>query len=136
MKKFTILMMMLLVTAAFSTVYSQNENPAPTPKPEHGKKFVDKNGDGYNDNAPDHDGDGIPNGLDPDFLGAKVQKNKFVDLDGDGIKDNVGKGKKNKKGFGNNSGKGKGLNMQGENPEQGTGKSGQKSNRGYRGGNK
>ncbi|MBX3007961.1 MAG: hypothetical protein KF816_08030 [Melioribacteraceae bacterium] len=134
MKKFTILMMLLLVTATFSTIYSQNETP--TPKPEHGKKFIDKNGDGYNDNAPDHDGDGIPNGLDPDFKGAKMQKNKFVDLDGDGINDNAGKGRKSKKGFGNNSGKGKGLKMQDETTEQGTGKSGQKSNRGYRGGNK
>jgi hypothetical protein len=29
--------------------------------------FVDMNGDGFNDNAPDHDGDGIPNGQDPDW---------------------------------------------------------------------
>ena len=31
---------------------------------DHSKAFVDLDGDGYNDNAPDHDGDGIPNGLD------------------------------------------------------------------------
>ncbi len=30
--------------------------------------FVDMNGDGFNDNAPDHDGDGIPNGQDPDWI--------------------------------------------------------------------
>lgn len=29
--------------------------------------FIDEDGDGFNDNAPDHDGDGIPNGIDPDF---------------------------------------------------------------------
>jgi len=29
--------------------------------------FIDENGDGFNDNAPDHDGDGIPNRIDPDF---------------------------------------------------------------------
>ncbi len=29
--------------------------------------FLDENGDGYNDLAPDADGDGIPNGLDPDY---------------------------------------------------------------------
>ncbi len=29
--------------------------------------FVDENGDGFNDLAPDADGDGIPNGLDPDY---------------------------------------------------------------------
>ncbi len=35
--------------------------------------FIDKNGDGYNDNAPDHDNDGIPNGLDPDYKGKKFR---------------------------------------------------------------
>jgi len=29
--------------------------------------FVDEDGDGFNDLAPDADGDGIPNGLDPDY---------------------------------------------------------------------
>ena len=33
-----------------------------------GHGFVDENGDGYNDNAPDADGDGIPNGRDEDFV--------------------------------------------------------------------
>lgn len=33
-----------------------------------GKNFIDLNGDGINDNAPDADGDGIPNGLDPDWV--------------------------------------------------------------------
>ncbi len=56
----------------------------------HGKGFVDLDGDGYNDNAPDHDGDGIPNGLDPDYRKGKMRG--FVDLDGDGINDNAGFG--------------------------------------------
>lgn len=30
--------------------------------------FVDENGDGINDLAPDADGDGIPNGMDDDFV--------------------------------------------------------------------
>ncbi len=33
-----------------------------------GINFIDADGDGYNDNAPDHDGDGIPNGMDDDFV--------------------------------------------------------------------
>ena len=33
----------------------------------HGAGFVDLNGDGINDNAVDSDGDGIPNGQDPDY---------------------------------------------------------------------
>jgi hypothetical protein len=57
------------------------------------QQFIDKNGDGYNDNAPDHDGDGIPNGLDSDWQKLKENKNKkrlrFIDLDGDGINDNL-----------------------------------------------
>ena len=55
-------------------------------KKESNQKFVDLDGDGFNDNAPDHDGDGIPNGLDPDW---QKQQAKFVDLDGDGINDNT-----------------------------------------------
>ena len=56
----------------------------------HQQHFVDKDGDGYNDNAPDHDGDGIPNRLDPDW--KKRQKSSrppFVDLNGDGVNDNL-----------------------------------------------
>ncbi|MBU0984265.1 MAG: hypothetical protein KKA42_10380 [candidate division Zixibacteria bacterium] len=33
-----------------------------------GSHFIDLDGDGFNDNAPDHDGDGIPNGLDEDWI--------------------------------------------------------------------
>ncbi|MCF8373866.1 MAG: hypothetical protein K9H64_19745 [Bacteroidales bacterium] len=55
--------------------------------------FIDLNGDGFNDNALDADGDGIPNGQDADYTGAKARKGHgakgFVDLDGDGINDNA-----------------------------------------------
>ncbi len=54
--------------------------------------FVDKNGDGYNDYAPDADGDGIPNGMDPDYVGSQKRQGNgkgFVDADGDGINDNA-----------------------------------------------
>jgi hypothetical protein len=54
--------------------------------------FVDENGDGYNDNAPDIDGDGIPNGMDEDYVGSQMRKGNgkgFVDADGDGINDNA-----------------------------------------------
>ena len=58
----------------------------------HGAGFVDENGDGYNDNAPDHDGDGIPNGQDPDYVPVNPDQGKrfggFIDEDGDGINDN------------------------------------------------
>ena len=36
--------------------------------------FIDENGDGFNDLAPDADGDGIPNGLDPDWRRSKAHR--------------------------------------------------------------
>jgi hypothetical protein len=63
------------------------------PKNQNKTGFVDENGDGYNDNAPDHDGDGIPNGRDEDYTGSKNRKGNsskgFVDADGDGVNDNA-----------------------------------------------
>lgn len=62
---------------------------------QQGNGFIDLNGDGYNDNAPDADGDGIPNGLDPDYLppqdcdGDGNGNGNFVDEDGDGFNDNA-----------------------------------------------
>lgn len=57
------------------------------------KGFVDEDGDGFNDNALDSDGDGIPNGMDPDYEGAMARKGAhskgFIDEDGDGINDNA-----------------------------------------------
>jgi len=55
-----------------------------------GAGFVDENGDGYKDNAPDRDGDGIPNRLDPDYVPNNPDQAKgrgFIDEDGDGIND-------------------------------------------------
>ena len=54
--------------------------------------FVDANGDGINDNAPDHDGDGIVNHEDPDYkpLGqgrGRGARGQFVDENADGIND-------------------------------------------------
>ncbi len=88
---------------------------------QHGKNFVDENGDGYNDNAPDHDADGIPNGVDPDYDGPKVRSgNKgFIDENGDGINDNQGmkRGGKGKRGYG----PGDGTGNSGVRPQDGTG---------------
>ncbi len=57
------------------------------------KGFVDANGDGINENALDADGDGIPNGKDLDYTGAKTRNGDnskgFVDANGDGINDNA-----------------------------------------------
>jgi hypothetical protein len=75
----------------------QNQNQGDTRNREqnrviHGPNFIDNNLDGYNDNAPDHDKDGIPNGQDSDYTraGKGGQTGNFVDIDGDGIADNAG----------------------------------------------
>jgi len=93
---FTVSVGVLLFTTI--DVFAQNSTKIKKGKQQkHGTGFVDLDGDGYNDNAPDDDGDGIPNGLDPDY--EKKSKNGFVDLDGDGINDNAGFGKRKSKAF-------------------------------------
>ena len=79
---------------SLNNLFAQDTTRAEKNQVQHGQHFIDKNGDGYNDNAPDHDGDGIPNGLDPDWQKFNAEKGKkkrwrFIDLDGDGINDNV-----------------------------------------------
>ncbi|UCE05761.1 MAG: hypothetical protein JSW07_19555, partial [bacterium] len=91
---------------------------------QHGYRFVDENGDGYNDNAPDADGDGIPNGLDPDYNGPKNRRGKgtkgYVDADGDGINDNIQAGQRGK-GRKGGYGPGDGTGNKGVGPKDGTG---------------
>lgn len=79
------LVAMFLTFVSFSAdSFAQNGN--------HGAGFVDENGDGYNDNAPDHDGDGIPNGVDPDYVPLNPDRGNrfggFIDENGNGINDN------------------------------------------------
>jgi hypothetical protein len=87
------LMAFVLFYAAPTALAQSEEKPQEEPTAEHGPNFVDENGDGYNDNAPDEDGDGIPNGQDPDYEKAGTGKGNtgtgFVDENGDGINDNA-----------------------------------------------
>lgn len=126
MKKLLYLFAIAAVTLAYTNVFAQEEPTEPTeptPPAVHGTHFVDEDGDGYNDNAPDHDGDGIPNGVDDDYTPPGLQNGKkgFVDLDGDGINDNAGQGNrgagKGKGGYGPKDGTGN----QGVGPKDGTG---------------
>lgn len=91
--KFILFFSLIIFISVTSNLAAQDSTKSTEKKIEHGQNFVDEDGDGYNDNAPDHDGDGIPNGLDPDWLKLKKEKNKakhrFVDRDGDGIDDNL-----------------------------------------------
>ena len=71
--------------------FAQDQAQKATTKTAHGRAFVDNNGDGYNDLAADFDGDGIPNGQDPDFVrrgnGRGVGLRGYIDQNGDGIND-------------------------------------------------
>lgn len=80
----------VVTAAATHTVYAQETETTV----EHGAGFVDADGDGYNDNAPDTDGDGVPNGQDSDYAGSgrgssNGHGRRFVDEDGDGFNDNA-----------------------------------------------
>ena len=66
----TLIAMISLLAASASA-----QDTDPVTDPTHGSgnghgicQFIDENGDGFNDLAPDADGDGIPNGLDPDYV--------------------------------------------------------------------
>jgi len=78
--------------------------------------FVDENGDGFNDLAPDADGDGIPNGMDPDYVRP---------LDGSGQRFGFGGGMAQKgmtdMDAGHRFGPGDGTGFGGHGPADGTG---------------
>ncbi len=99
MKRFNVLLSVFAIALglAVAPVYAQDGDDQPEQPVEdvqHGPNFIDADGDGFNDNAPDHDGDGIPNGMDEDYesigRGARNAGQGFVDVNGDGINDNAG----------------------------------------------
>jgi hypothetical protein len=125
MKKFllSVLLTGAFMILSFSSLYAQDSTK--TEKKEepvkHEQHFIDEDGDGYNDNAPDHDRDGIPNGLDPDWqkLHQEQRKQRFVDLDGDGINDNIHMNEDSKNGDGQNlHGEKKGSSLDNKSKEQ------------------
>ncbi|HPF69108.1 MAG TPA: hypothetical protein PLQ13_00440 [Candidatus Krumholzibacteria bacterium] len=61
MRTFFIIFAILMLSAGFAA--AQGFGPG-----DGTCNFIDEDGDGYNDLAPDADGDGIPNGLDPDYV--------------------------------------------------------------------
>ena len=68
MKHSIILLMAILLTALLA-VGANAQDGGPRNGEGNGVcQFIDEDGDGFNDLAPDADGDGIPNGLDPDYV--------------------------------------------------------------------
>ena len=75
--------------------------------------YTDEDGDGFNDLAPDADGDGIPNGLDPDYVKPEDgsgfqygwgQTDELFGHFGEGAGDGVGDGNMNQYGPGDGTG--------------------------------
>ncbi len=64
----TLTWMLPLLLLAAAGAYAQDDAAPAEPRGNGVCQFVDADGDGFNDLAPDHDGDGIPNGLDPDWV--------------------------------------------------------------------
>lgn len=91
--------------------------------------FLDENGDGFNDLAPDADGDGIPNGLDPDYVPAADGSGmSWGPGDGTGCEDGetmkmhqYGEGEGAGAGTGGGFGPGDGTGLDGTGPADGTG---------------
>ena len=77
----------IIVIIGILVIFADNNLYAQQKQHKRAKIFIDANGDGYNDNAPDHDGDGIPNGLDPDYSKKQNRKMHYIDANGDGIND-------------------------------------------------
>ncbi len=71
MKKTTMTLLVATLLAgnalAEDTQLQTPTETAPATAIKHGPNFVDLDGDGFNDNAPDFDQDGIPNGMDSDW---------------------------------------------------------------------
>ena len=66
MRTTTILTALAILLLVGATAWAQA--PGQPQDGNHGFcRFIDENGDGFNDLAPDDDGDGIPNGMDPDW---------------------------------------------------------------------
>ncbi|RLD13609.1 hypothetical protein DRI50_06810 [candidate division KSB1 bacterium] len=97
MKRFFLFLLIFLFGQAMlqsGLLYAQDSTRVHQRKGNKRIPFVDKNGDGYNDLLPDHDGDGIPDIMDPDWHKKQKRKHhRFIDLDGDGINDLIFTGK-------------------------------------------
>jgi hypothetical protein len=85
------ILLFIAISTVIGTGYTQDTTKI---APSHGRHFIDLDGDGYNDNAPDHDGDGIPNGLDPDWQRRKGGRGRgrrfqYINFEGTMAEDTV-----------------------------------------------
>lgn len=88
----TATLLMLISLLAVAAYAQDSDDPVAMPGNGNGVcQFIDEDGDGFNDLAPDDDGDGIPNGLDPDYVrpedgtGNQFKWGLTIDLFGEGV---------------------------------------------------
>ncbi|MBU8871010.1 MAG: hypothetical protein KOO60_09140 [Gemmatimonadales bacterium] len=125
MNRPTMIMLTVLLTGLLAVTANAQEFGPGQGEGQGEYQFVDEDGDGFNDLAPDFDGDGIPNGQDDDYVKAEdgtgyMHQNKvhFGDLDEE---DRGGfHGGKDGEMSGNRYGPGDGTGT-GVGPEDGTG---------------
>ena len=93
MKRFSLPLMLTVAALMGATAGHADDEVAPV-LAQQGPSgiFVDADGDGINDNAPDADGDGVVNHLDDDYApqgNARGQgaRGQYLDEDGDGLND-------------------------------------------------
>lgn len=86
MKKITSILSLTLLFFA-GNLFAQDSTDVKRQYKNKQTEFVDANVDGYNDNARDDDGDGIPNGKDKDFVKGSGKGS------GNGPKDGTGRGR-------------------------------------------
>jgi len=93
MKKQLLTAMMMMaalgVLAVSSPVYAQAGDGSWGNGP---GEFIDADGDGFNDLAPDADGDGIPNAYDEDFVPPQDGTGAGYGGSGNGLGDGTGEG--------------------------------------------
>jgi len=70
-KHFTYLIVFFLLQGFLVAQENQSNQEEPKQPVEVTQRFIDLDGDGFNDNAPDIDQDGIPDALDPDIKQKK-----------------------------------------------------------------
>lgn len=154
MNRNALFLLTLLLTGLLAvTAFAQDEGeetgtPTTTGRGNGVCQFVDEDGDGFNDLAPDADGDGIPNGQDEDYVrpgdGTGNQYRKGQNADGmkqtfarkgyrHGADDGTGKGPGSGVCDGSGPGFGTGTCRLTDGDDEGTKST---SNRGCRGGRK
>ena len=123
-----------LAFSGSSVVYAGEDTPE---EAKSDPDFLDENGDGYDDKAPDQDKDSMPNGRDSDNVksGSEKKPRGFIDEDGDGINDLVGSHRlvRNGNGFWQRIASRLGLFNRGGGQEYGNGQN-RESGRNYAGG--